>query len=80
MDRKGTATINVGYSGYMEHLMCMGYHRRPLNIDGNSRDAGRTQFMSREGVLVTTPPSRQKAAFDGTRLDYYAGAAIPSRM
>ena len=80
VDREGTETVDVGYGGSMEHLMWLGYHSRRLNIDGNSWNAGRTNFMSREGVLEVAPTSRQKAAFDGNRLDYYPGAYVPAWM
>jgi hypothetical protein len=80
VDREGTATVDVGYAGSMEHLMWLGYHRRRMNIDGNSWNAGRTDFMSDRGVLETAPTSRTKAAFDGARLDYFAGTSIPSWM
>lgn len=79
VDREGSEMVDVGYAGSMEHLMWLGYHRRRLNIDGFNWNAGRPDFMDRDGVLVTRP-AVQKTRFDGNKLDYYAGEFIPSWM
>jgi hypothetical protein len=80
VDREGRATVDVGYGGSMEHVMWLGYHRRRLDVDGNSWNNGRTDFMSSDGVLVTANTRHNKRAFDGRKLDYLSCAQIPSWM
>jgi hypothetical protein len=80
VDRNGSETVDVGYSGSMEHIMWLGYHRRRLEAGNRRWNDGKTNsFMSADGVLVTTP-QLAKLRFDKGRLDYYSGDSIPSWM
>lgn len=80
VDGREGAFVDVGYSGSMEHIMYLGYHRRRLDVDGNSWFDGNPDFMSREGWLNTAKSSTLKKTFDGNRLAYYPGTHVPKWM
>jgi hypothetical protein len=81
VDWQGSEMVDVGYSGSMEHLMWLGYHRHRLGLDMGGWNNSDNSFMAINGVL-NTAPSRTAKSFlaEGRDMNYLPFDQIPSWM